>query len=83
MSGKIGENIRLFSPIFFSDLDYLTALSSSQSRLTSIPKPGASDGLTYPFFMTGVPGRETISSSGTPGGDTPSDRSPHGITGIA
>ena len=65
------------------NLDYLTALSSSQSRLTSIPKPGASDGLTYPFFMTGVPGRETISSSGTPGGDTPSDRSPHGITGIA
>ena len=61
---------------------YYIALSSIQGISTSIPNPGASEGFTRPFFITGVPGNATISSYGTPGADTPSDLSPQGITGI-
>ena len=35
-----------------------------------------------PFSIAGVPGRTTISSSGTPGGETPSERSPIGLPNV-
>lgn len=59
------------------------ARASSHAVLISRPSPGASVGRTRPFRIGTVPGNSDISSRGTPGGETPSDRSPIGIAGMA
>ena len=47
-----------------------------------MPKPGASEGIKTPFLMTDVPGSSTMFLRGTPGGETPADRSPQRAAGI-
>ena len=48
----------------------------------STPKPGASDGTSFPLLGTAIPGSRAAFSSGTPGG-LDMKHSAHGIAGIA